>query len=175
MGLYGLSVFTGAILWKEERLDWPNFKDDFIHYSGEIISYVKTELEARSKEGPIEVEGKNKGLPTDSEDLEKLEPKGVINIKLEQDASGQHSKKVRIKKIEVLFAEANDQLKKAQPNTPTYKSQLKKVLEAYNKVVPLCEAALKESDLSSGEKARVESILTESQKQIYWSNKFGGA
>lgn len=174
MGLYGLFVFTGAILWKEERLDWPNFKDDFIHYSGEIVSYVKTELEARSKEDSMDVKN-NKKLPTDPEDLKKIEPKGVINIKLEKNSFEHHNKNVRIKKIEVLFSEANDQLKKAQPNTPTYKSQLRKVLEAYKKVVPLCESVLKESDLSSGEKARVESILTESQKQIYWSNKFGGA
>lgn len=152
LAVFGLAVFSGTVLWKDEQLTVGNFFREF-------FSNVATLFE--------------KALHTYQENQQQNDsPEGDAALAKELP---EESRKQLVDELEVQFIQAKRQLAKADPTKSDYQTQLQRTLRSFEGVQASAQKILKSFSFKPDEKSKIEAFLSESQKQIYWANKFLGS
>jgi len=164
LAVFGLAVFTGSLLWKEGELNWSNFYRDYTANVMSIFHWAKDKFESiQTKEELPEKASQREVSDLTSKDLEKQSV--IEELPLEK-------RDLMLRETEDLFNKAKEELSKTSPKNNNYQAQLKKTLERFKAVEGACNKIMKSPTFHPHEKAKIESILTETHKQIYWANKF---
>lgn len=155
LAVFGLAVFSGTVLWKDEQLTFGNFFKEF--FSNVAILFDK---------GRQAFEEQGAGNEAESE-IENSDDDSAGGAELTKEKRGQ-----LIDELEVRFIKAKQQLAKVDPTEDDYQQQLRQSLKSFKGVQSSAQKILKSFSFTSDERLKIESFLSESQKQIYWANKF---
>ena len=152
LAVFGLAVFTGTLLWKDEKLTWGNFFGEF--FSNAIAIFEKSAQVLGEKQGEWSSDSKSPDAP---------EQNKVLKMEKRDEAMAD---------LEALFARAKQQLAQADPTEQDYQAQLERTLRSFEGVQVKAKKILKSFSFKPDEHAKIEAILSESEKQIFWANKF---
>jgi hypothetical protein len=158
LAVFGLAVFSGTVLWKDEQLNFGNFFREFFSNVAMLFEKGRRSFEQNQQEWQSSSKGKLEGSTSEMSQQTKDLP--------------QENREQLIAELEVLLNKAKGQLAKADPTQNDYQVQLQRTLRSFEAVQASAQKNLKSFSFKPDEQAKIESFLSESRKQIYWANKF---